>query len=166
MAPATGSPIHPSSMSFIAVCNPPPRNVSGAQPRRTPVSAAAATTSRACSSVAASGFSDHTCLPARIAARLASACAKGGVRFTTSSTSGSAISSSGEQARGTLCSAAFCSARLKSRSAQATSSSGSRRQPAKYSSLTCPHPRMATLMAASLGASYRPLKPHLCLTRM
>ena len=54
------------------------------------------TTARASSGLAARGFSDHTCLPAAMAARLASACASGGVRFTTSSISGSSRSSSGE----------------------------------------------------------------------
>ncbi len=91
---ATGLPIHPSSMSLRQVWMPPPRNVSGAQPTRTPLALAISSIFLPSSRVTARGFSLWMLLPASMAAKATLACALGIVRFTTISMSGSASSSS------------------------------------------------------------------------
>ena len=59
----------------------------------TPASVTAASISRAWAASSASGFSQSTCLPARAAAIVGSACRWFGSRFSSTSTSGSATSS-------------------------------------------------------------------------
>ena len=92
-APTT-VPIAPSSISLRAVWKPAPKNVSGAPPRYSPFFSASATSRRPSSAVAASGFSEYTCLPAASAARDTSKCSAGRVRFRMTSTRGSRNASS------------------------------------------------------------------------
>ena len=54
----------PSSTSRRACCRPDPRNVSGAQPTRTPAASAALSSAWALARSTVSGFSFQTCLPA------------------------------------------------------------------------------------------------------
>src|SRR5690625_5543747 len=58
----------PASITARAVCTPVPSTVSGAPPVRSPAFSAAASSTPACSLVAANGFSPYTCLPAANAA--------------------------------------------------------------------------------------------------
>jgi len=133
---------------------PPPRKVSGAQPTRRPLAAAAASTCWPSARDKASGFSQWTFLPAAMAARLTGVCAWGVVRLTTIWISGSASRSSTVQARGTLNSAARASARRTSMSASATRSSTlNARQPLMYAGLMFPQPMMP-ILTGSMGGSW------------
>ena len=88
-ATLTGLPIRPSSTYLRTVCQPPPRNVSGAVPNSSPLDFARSMSSRASAIVTVIIFSTATCLPARSASRLTSKCASGKVRFMTISMLGS-----------------------------------------------------------------------------
>ena len=78
-----------------------------------PASAAAEASRCASAGVVASGFSQITCLPARIAISASAACVTFGVQMWTASTSSAAISSSADAA---ACSACSRSAELAARS--------------------------------------------------
>ena len=84
----SGVPMSPRSISRRAVCSPAPRNVSGAQPSRSPAASADFSRPRPDSRSSENGFSVQTCLPALTAAVATSTCAAGMVRLTMISTSG------------------------------------------------------------------------------
>ena len=60
----SGVPMSPRSMIRRAVCSPAPRNVSGAQPSRTPAASAVFSSPSPDSRSSENGFSVQTCLPA------------------------------------------------------------------------------------------------------